>query len=283
MLSVLDLDSNREFGIIFVMKNQPIKTLSSNLERVVSDKYSAALSEYKTEFRQTWHSHDEFILVMVLRGNVREQVKCEDTLISAFDVGIKAPEVKHTDHFCPKGVRVIRLSLAPKFVAGLKSESLINEGWNWLKNSNAVRPFLHIGNALLVQKDEIADEVHELLAAILPNKDLPKNSHPPFWLRQAKQKLDETFLEGVRLSHLAIEAGVHPVYFARKFQQFFGCNVGNYVRQLQVQKVHSLLISGKYNLAQVAVESGFSDQAHLTRTFANEFGITPANLRKLLK
>ncbi|HRH42254.1 MAG TPA: AraC family transcriptional regulator [Pyrinomonadaceae bacterium] len=265
------------------MKNQPAKNLSLDLERVVSDKYSAALSEYKTEFRQTWHSHDDFILVMVLRGNVREQVKCQDTVINAFDVGIKAPEIKHTDHFCPKGVRVIRLSLAPKFVAQLKSESLINEDWNWLKGSNAVRPFLQIGNSLLLQNSEITDEIHELLAAILPNKDLPKNSHPPFWLRRAKQQLDETFLEGVRLSQLAIEAGVHPVYFARKFQQFFGCNVGNYVRKLQVQKVHSLLISGKFSLSQIAVEVGFSDQSHLTRTFANEFGITPANLRKLLK
>jgi AraC family transcriptional regulator len=247
-----------------------------------SDKFSGALSDYNCGLRQSWHKHDDFILAMVLRGNVREQVKCQDTLIDAFDIGIKAPDVRHTDHFCPKGVRVIRLSIAPKFVAELKSQSLINEGWYWLKCSNAVRPFLQIGNSLLSQNIEIEDDISELLAALLPNNN-SKNLHPPFWLKLAKNQLEETFAEGVRLNQLAKDAEVHPVYFARKFQQFFGSTVGGYVRQLQFHKTHAMLISGKFNLAQIAVEVGFSDQAHLTRTFASEFGITPANFRKLLK
>jgi AraC family transcriptional regulator len=252
------------------------------LETTVSDKFSVALADYQTGLRQNWHSHEDFILAMILRGNVREQVKCEDTLVNAFDVGIKAPEVRHTDHFCPNGVRVIRLSLAPDFVSNLKSQSLINEGWYWVKGSSAVRPFLRVGQSLLHQNGEIENDVHDLLASLLPKNEAQK-SHPPFWLRRAKEQLNETFAEGVRLNQLAADANVHPVYFARKFQQFFGVTVGGYVRRRQFQKVHSLIVSGKFNLAQIAVETGFSDQAHLTRTLANEFGITPANFRKLLQ
>ncbi|MBX7174023.1 MAG: AraC family transcriptional regulator [Pyrinomonadaceae bacterium] len=260
-----------------------MKTAATTQHQIIaSDKFSASLSDYQTELRQNWHSHDEFILAMVLRGNVREQVRCEDTLINAFDVGIKSPEVRHTDHFCPDGVRVIRLSLTPQFITELKNQSLINEGWYWLKGSDSVRHFLQIGQSLLSKNDEIENDVHELLAALLPKKDLPK-SHPPFWLRRAKERIEATYSDGIRLNQLAVEAGVHPVYFARKFQHFYGSSVGNYIRKMQFQKVQSLLISGKYNLAQIAVEAGFSDQAHLTRTLGNDFGITPAKLRKLLQ
>lgn len=263
-------------------------TLSSNIfssqkiHQVSTEYFSVSLADYKTDIKQDWHSHEEFILAMILRGNVREQVKCQDTLINVFDVGIKAPDVRHTDHFCPKGVRVIRLSLSHKFVDELKSQSLINEGWYWLKNSNAVRPFIKIGNSLLNEKHEIENDVLELMASLLPKEKTAK-SDPPFWLRRAKEQLDKTFSEGIRLKHLAGEAGVHPVYFARKFQQFFGLSVGNYSRKLQFQKVQNLLASGKYSLSQIALEAGFTDQSHLTKTLVNQFKITPANLRKMLK
>ena len=258
-----------------------LRISSSNVKKITSDKFSASLTDYQTNSEQNWHIHDEFIVLMMVRGNVREQVKCHDTLINAFDIGIKAPEVKHKDYFCPKGVRVIRLSLSPKFVTELKSQSLINEGWDWLKGSKAIRPFLRIGQSLLQQDSEIEDDVHDLLAALLPNRKT-LNSHPPFWLKRAKNKLDENFSAGLRLNQLAFQTGVHPVYLAKKFQQFFGCSVGGYVRQLQLQKVHSLIIAGKYNLADIASEAGFFDQAHLTRIFGNEFGLTPAIFRKLL-
>lgn len=250
--------------------------------RISAKDFSVSLADYQIDSKQDWHSHEEFVLAMILRGNVREQVKSQDTLIDVFDVGVKAPDVLHTDHFCPKGVRVIRLSLSPKFVDELKSRSLINEGWYWLKNSDAVLPFIKIGHSLLNEKDEIENDVHELLASLLPKEKMAK-SNPPFWLSRAKQQLDESFSDGIRLKQLAKEADVHPVYFARKFQQFFSLSVGSYVRKLQFRKVQSLLTTGKYSLSQIALEAGFTDQSHLTRTFVNDFKITPANLRRMLK
>lgn len=264
------------------MEQRQKKQLSANLGTAVSSKFSAALTDYRIDTKQPWHSHDDFVLVMVLRGNVREQVKSQDILAKEFDVGIKSPEVKHTDHFCPQGVRVIRLSIAPDFVTELKKQSLINEGWHWQTGSNAIRPFLRIGQSLSNQNSNISDDVHELLAALLPTKSLHQNTDAPLWLKLAKNQLDETFNEGMRLNQLAENAEVHPVYFARKFREFFGCSVGTYIRQLQFKEVHNLIASGKTNLSQIACEAGFSDQAHLTRTFNFEFGITPANFRKLL-
>ena len=37
------------------------------------------------------------------------------------------------------------------------------------------------------------------------------------------------------------------------------------------------------SLTDVAVESGFADQAHFTRAFRSTFGLTPAHYRALLR
>jgi hypothetical protein len=179
------------------MKHQP-KTLLSNFGQIKTEKFSAVFSEYQADHKQTWHSHDEFVLAMTLKGNVREEVKTNDKLIEPFEVGVKSPEVRHRDYFCPKGVRVIRISVSPEFVAELKDHSLINEDWYWIKGSNAVRPFLRIGLSLLFQNAEIEDDVYDIFASISPPNNSSTNA-PPAWLKQAKQQIDETFADGVRL------------------------------------------------------------------------------------
>lgn len=251
-----------------------------NIGQIATESFSATLSKYQGDIKQHWHSHDEFILTMLLKGNVREEVSGNDRTIGPFEVGMKAPDVRHTDHFCPNGVSVIRLALSPKFVSELKARSLINEGWYWETDSEAIRPFLKIGQTLLSKNGEIEDDVYEIIASMLPAKK--SFSDPPFWLKQAKEQIDDTCDSEIRLNYLAESVGVHPVYFARRFKQFWGCSVGSYIRKKQFQKVHDLVISENFNLAQIAAEAGFCDQPHLTRTFVREFGITPANFRRLL-
>ena len=251
-----------------------------------SEKFSIALVDYNSGLRQNWHKHEDFILAMILKGFVREQIGCQDELVKPFAVGVKSPDVNHTDYFWEKGVRVVRISLAPSFISDLKNKSLLEDGWNWLNDSRGTRSFLRIADNLFYNHSistEISDNVYEILGSLLPVKSPGRSTDAPLWLRRAKENLEESFAEGIRLTELAARAEVHPVYFARKFLQFFGCSVGRYVRQLQFQKAANLLTNPQKNLADVAYQVGFSDQSHLTRTFAAEFGVTPANFRKLLK
>lgn len=265
-----------------VQNSAPVKSLGS----FASDQFSAALSDYNFGLRQNWHKHEDFILAMVLKGFVREQVGSQDELVKPFAVGVKSPDVSHTDHFWEKGVRVIRISIAPSLISELNNQALIENGWNWTFESVAMRPFLRIADNLFYGRSnafEISDSVYEVLAALLPVKPEKHASSAPLWLCRAKENLEESFADGVRLTKLAVEANVHPVYFARKFRQFFGCSVGRYVRQLQFRTTADLLANRQKSLAEIACQVGFSDQSHLTRTFTTEFGITPANFRKLAK
>jgi AraC-like DNA-binding protein len=77
---------------------------------------------------------------------------------------------------------------------------------------------------------------------------------------------------------LAEIAGCSRFALYRAFVAEFGMSPGDYQRQLRLRSARKLLAEGT-SPAQAAVETGFTDQAHLTRWFVRCYGITPARYR----
>ena len=85
----------------------------------------------------------------------------------------------------------------------------------------------------------------------------------------------------LRLQDIAQELGVTRYVLARSFQAQWGCSLGEYVRNLRLQAAHRLLEETRRPVGDIAYETGFADQSHLTRCFRQHFGITPAHLRRI--
>lgn len=86
-------------------------------------------------------------------------------------------------------------------------------------------------------------------------------------------------LEGpARCEDAALAAGLSPSRFMHWFAQTSGLAFRAYVRWLRLQRAVRALSAGS-NLTVAAHEAGFSDSAHLSRTFVATFGMRPANLR----
>ncbi|HRP61966.1 MAG TPA: AraC family transcriptional regulator [Phycisphaerales bacterium] len=76
---------------------------------------------------------------------------------------------------------------------------------------------------------------------------------------------------------LADLVGMSASCFARVFKNSTGQTPHAYILQLRVQRAAEIIAQGQaYSLAQVAIQSGFSDQAHLTRAFRRLMKQTPA-------
>src|SRR5262249_19593567 len=78
------------------------------------------------------------------------------------------------------------------------------------------------------------------------------------------------------LSVLAQVAGLSASRFQHVFRQEFGVAVRPYVRWLRLQRAACDLISGA-SLSQAAHAAGFSDAAHMTRTFRSTVGVAPSD------
>ncbi|MFN7933801.1 MAG: AraC family transcriptional regulator [Bryobacteraceae bacterium] len=121
--------------------------------------------------------------------------------------------------------------------------------------------------------------LYELLAA-LQNTE-PHPTREPAWLSRARSLLAETFAHSAPMTTIATQLGVGPSHLATAFRRFHGCTAGDYLRRLRVEHACRQIASG-LDLASVALDSGFCDQSHFTRTFQKAMGVTPGQYKAML-
>ena len=80
--------------------------------------------------------------------------------------------------------------------------------------------------------------------------------------------------DGLSLRVLAGIAGLSPSRFMHVFTQSMGMPLRSYILRLRVQRACRELVTGA-TVTSAAYSAGFSDAAHLTRTFRRMLGMTP--------
>jgi AraC-like DNA-binding protein len=76
----------------------------------------------------------------------------------------------------------------------------------------------------------------------------------------------------------AANAGLSRAYYSRRHRKQTGLSPLHYRRQARVLAAQVMIENGTA-LADVALQAGFSDQAHMTRQFRQILGVTPGTYR----
>jgi AraC family transcriptional regulator len=97
----------------------------------------------------------------------------------------------------------------------------------------------------------------------------------PWQQRRVRELVDAGLHQALRLSTLAEECGLSVSHFSRSFKRSFGVPAHRYVIQCRVEFAKSLLKKSLLPLAEIALRSGFSDQAAFSRTFSALVGTSP--------
>ncbi|NBV87724.1 MAG: helix-turn-helix domain-containing protein, partial [Verrucomicrobia bacterium] len=98
-------------------------------------------------------------------------------------------------------------------------------------------------------------------------------------LNTAIRYLEQHFSEPISMEAVARLARLSSTHFNRRFQQLLRCTPTEYLRTVRVQTAAKLLSFTQKPLADVAVETGFTDQSHFTRCFHKSTGMTPRDYR----
>lgn len=96
---------------------------------------------------------------------------------------------------------------------------------------------------------------------------------------QVKRYLEHHYAENVSLADLAQLTGLSQYYLVRVFHGSVGVPPQAYLRQIRIRHAKAQLAEGK-TIAEVALETGFVDQSHLTRWMGRLWGFTPGQYRK---
>jgi AraC-like DNA-binding protein len=116
-----------------------------------------------------------------------------------------------------------------------------------------------------------------LLAVNLTSKGR-KGSNSTVSIRKTRDRIDADPVAPLTLASLAAEAGASRYQLLRAFSRELGLTPHAYIVQQRLALARRLIRAGSA-LVDAASAAGFSDQSHLTRVFARQFGVTPARYR----
>jgi AraC family transcriptional regulator len=113
-----------------------------------------------------------------------------------------------------------------------------------------------------------------------PVRDRNVGGLAPAVRRRILEMMDSRPDAHLTVDELAREAGLSPAHFARAFKKTIGRAPHQHMMGLRLEHARSLLDMPDAALSDVALRTGFADQAHFTRFFKRQFGITPGALRR---
>jgi AraC family transcriptional regulator len=102
----------------------------------------------------------------------------------------------------------------------------------------------------------------------------------PWQLRRATEYIMGHLSEAVRLRDLADLTGLSQSQFGRAFKVSTGVSPYQWQLKARIERAQQLLVDGDRSLAQIALDTGFSEQSHLTRVFRNIVGATPRSWQR---
>ncbi|MUL35942.1 AraC family transcriptional regulator [Gloeocapsopsis dulcis] len=97
---------------------------------------------------------------------------------------------------------------------------------------------------------------------------------------RVQEYLEAHYTKNISLDAIARIANLSPFYLIRTFRKCIGLPPHEYLTQIRISRAKILLLQG-YAIAQVAHDTGFADQSHLTRHFKRIVGVTPGQYQHI--
>lgn len=228
------------------------------------------------------HAHEPACLTYVLSGAFEERAGASEQWATPGSVFLKPSGAVHSNRYGELGARSLLVQVPPSLAAlvpGVEErggELHRVPGGAWIA-ARMYREFRAPDPASHLAVEGLSLEL--LAAAVRGPNSARSASPPPAWLRRARDRLREEFRDPPALAALAREAGVHPDHLGRAFRRHFHVTPGAFVRRVRADRAAETIVSGDRPLSEIAFETGFADQSHMTRELKRRFGVTPGRLR----
>lgn len=148
------------------------------------------------------------------------------------------------------------------------------------KNLNTKFFAIKVYKELAIQDEFSGSSIEMLLLNLFSNETETKNSRPD-WLDKVLELLNDSWNEPISLKDLAEAANVYPTTVSKHFPKYVSCTLGEYRRRLKVEKSLSIIKNSNQSLTEIALQCGFADHSHFTRTFKQLTGFLPSQYETL--
>lgn len=98
-------------------------------------------------------------------------------------------------------------------------------------------------------------------------------------LLKAKEVMDTTLFDAIRLDDLALTSGISKYHFIRLFKSVFGISPYQYIKHRKLDLARMQLLKGS-RVVDVAVQFGYPDTPSFSKAFKQLFGLNPSAINK---
>lgn len=232
--------------------------------------------------RTPWHYHENPYFMFVLHGSMIDTNKINKTLLTPGGLMFTNWQEIHYGSKHSNKAGGFHLELEKSWFEKHDISSMDLEGSLHLENP-LVKGLMNKVYLETKINDQHSQSSIELLILDIFNK--MKNSQlgvslkKPSWVK----KLNELILDAdadYSLANLSQELNIHPVHLSREFHKYFGSTLGQYIRQLKLNKAIIMMSTNQFSMTEICYKCGFYDQSHFISNFKSIYNTTPSNFFK---
>ncbi|HTJ46820.1 MAG TPA: helix-turn-helix transcriptional regulator, partial [Kofleriaceae bacterium] len=188
---------------------------------------------------------------------------------------VTAPDVPHA--IDARGVEVLLVFLDPESDAGAALRRAIDGAIRTIDPRERA-PLIEQRDPIAIMREDGAAWTARAAEALGASVDAPRSIHPR--VRAVLRRLRaQPAGADVSLEALAAAVELSPGRLMHAFTASIGVPLRPYLAWLKLQRAAAGIVAGR-PLTEVAHAAGFSDSAHMSRTFRRMFGMPPSALRR---
>ena len=273
-------------AIFLLLMNLPVaKTnlFGKSLQKQKVSAFSLCERFYSPFFSTPRHAHENALFCLVLKGSYTETYGRKRLDCLPATMLFHAGEFPHAECYHQHGGHSFIVEIEKVWLENIREQ--INFPTFSIDFRNGSLPQL---GARVYQEFRRFDTLSPMIieglmleiTAETARQTFESKNRIPVWLKKVEDLLQQRYNEQISLTEIAAFVRVHPVHLAQSFRKYRQTTVGNYLREIRLERARRELIETNKTLAEISLNNGFCDQSHLSRLFKQKFGATPHAYRQ---
>jgi AraC family transcriptional regulator len=249
------------------------------LREQVTTAFQVTETVFAPDEKLSSHEHAKTYVSFLLAGAYVERTRTAEQVCSMGTVIWHCAGETHSDQFYKQGGHLLNLEFRDDWLRSVRADVEVVDEPRFSCGGPSYSLGLNLYHFLNTGHEVPEDLATELVGFYKRGSDNPGR---PEWLRRVLQFIHDAYSENLTLATAAKIAGVHPVHVSRSFRRLLGCTFIEYVGQVRLRRVFDLLRGSTMPMVDVALECGYADHSHMSRSFKRSTGITPSTYRSYL-
>ena len=251
------------------------RQIRSALPLYISSQLRTELITYREKVRSDWHSHEDYLISVMLAGNA---VECDDTgshQLTAKSCSVYPPGHRHSDCYGEGG------SVCVVYIASGRNAPHLDRSFGRIRRSvialedSTLNAFLR--NAWNASTKPCADYAGRLLDHLIETALKGAHSSIPEWISQVHSKLLD-LERPTSIKAIAGDVGRNHCHLVRAFKQHYGLTPTELRIRARVSAGMNCMLAGE-GISGAAAFSGFADASHFARNVRRFLGAPPSVIR----